>query len=319
MSSLALPKARTPTLYFIGVTTGRSSIRTVFPRWAEELGLTAELVGIDLPLHAPAERYREVVRFLAADPLAMGALVTTHKVDLFAACAGMFDVVDPLARLMGEVSCISKRDGALVCHAKDPISCGLALDAMLGQRHWTDRPADAFIMGAGGSGIAIAWYLTQPGHGANRPGRLIVSNRDRARTANFRRIYAQMATGIDLELMSADSPGVNDRLLAGCRDGSLVVNATGLGKDRPGSPLSAAARFPRGAVAWDLNYRGDLVFLDQARAQQPGRRLGVQDGWVYFLHGWIQVIAEVFHRDVPVSGPAFDRLAKLAESVRRAR
>ncbi|HVT68906.1 MAG TPA: hypothetical protein VHF26_14235 [Trebonia sp.] len=317
MSSLTLPAAQVPTLYFVGVTTGASSIRTVFPRWAQELGIDAVLAGIDLPLHARAEDYRAVVRSIAADPLAMGALVTTHKVDLFAACADMFDVIDPLARLMGEVSCISKRDGALVCHAKDPVSCGLALDAMLGERYWAHAPADAFIMGAGGSGIAISWYLTQPRLGVNRPERLIVSNRDQARTDNFRRIYEQMETGIDLELTAADDPDANDRLLARCRPGSLVVNATGLGKDVPGSPLAGGARFPRRAVAWDLNYRGDLVFLDQARAQQRELELDVHDGWVYFLHGWIQVIAEVFHRDVPVSGAAFDRLAKLAESVRR--
>ncbi len=30
------------------------------------------------------------------------------------------------------------------------------------------------------------------------------------------------------------------------------------------------------------------------RAQEDARRLQVEDGWVYFLHGWTQVIAEVF-------------------------
>ena len=32
-------KATKPTIYFIGVTTGSSSIMKVFPRWAEALGL----------------------------------------------------------------------------------------------------------------------------------------------------------------------------------------------------------------------------------------------------------------------------------------
>lgn len=32
-------KATAPTLYFIGVTTGQSSIMKVFPKWAEALGL----------------------------------------------------------------------------------------------------------------------------------------------------------------------------------------------------------------------------------------------------------------------------------------
>ena len=65
--------AQRPTLYFIGVTTGRSSIRQVFPRWAERLGLgDVAMVGIDLPLHAPREDYRRVVEFMAADPLSRG-------------------------------------------------------------------------------------------------------------------------------------------------------------------------------------------------------------------------------------------------------
>ena len=80
----------------------------------------------------------------------------------------------------------------------------------------------------------------------------------------------------------------------------------------PGSPLSNAAVFPQRAVAGDLNYRGDLVFLDQARAQQTSRSLQVEDGWTYFIHGWTQVIAEVFDIDIPTSGPAFERLSEIA-------
>ena len=40
-----------PTMYFIGVTTGHSSINRVFPRWADRLGLgDCELRGLDFPL-----------------------------------------------------------------------------------------------------------------------------------------------------------------------------------------------------------------------------------------------------------------------------
>ena len=75
--------------------------------------------------------------FLKADPLSLGALVTTHKIDLFAACRDLFDEIDPHARLMGETSCLSKRGGRLVCHAKDPISSGLAIDGFLAPDHFT--------------------------------------------------------------------------------------------------------------------------------------------------------------------------------------
>ena len=98
---------------------------------------------------------------------------------------------------------------------------------------------------------------------------------------------------------------------------SLVINATGLGKDAPGSPLSDAADWPQDGYAWDLNYRGDLRFLDQARAAAARRNLRIEDGWVYFLHGWTQVIAEVFEITIPTSGPVFDRLSDIAASVRR--
>jgi shikimate dehydrogenase len=97
---------------------------------------------------------------------------------------------------------------------------------------------------------------------------------------------------------------------------SLVINATGLGKDAPGSPLTDRAAWPRDGFAWDFNYRGDLMFLKQARAQQAARNLRVEDGWIYFIHGWTRVIAEVFHIDIPTSGPEFDELSRIAAEVR---
>jgi len=96
---------RTRRFSFIGVTTGKSAIMRVFPAWAEHLGLGGvEICGHNFPMHAPPESYREVVRVIASDPLELGGLVTTHKIDLFNACRGMFDFVDPYAQLCGEVS-----------------------------------------------------------------------------------------------------------------------------------------------------------------------------------------------------------------------
>lgn len=72
---IKLPEpAKRPTMYFVGVTTGQSSIMKMFPIWAKELGLDAEIKGIDLPIHAPAEDYRAVVQFFRDDPLSLGAL-----------------------------------------------------------------------------------------------------------------------------------------------------------------------------------------------------------------------------------------------------
>ncbi len=87
--------------------------------------------GIDIEIHAPREVYREVVSFIKNDPLSLGALVTTHKIDLYEAAKDLFDYLDPYAQLFGELSSISKKDGRLEGHAKDPISCGLAMEAFI--------------------------------------------------------------------------------------------------------------------------------------------------------------------------------------------
>ncbi|RQN39872.1 shikimate dehydrogenase family protein [Paraburkholderia tropica] len=305
--------ATKPTFYFIGVTTAQSSIMRVFPEWARHLGLgDVEMKGIDFPLHASREAYREAVEFLRDDPLSLGALVTTHKIDLYAACEDLFDEIDPHARIMGETSCLSKRDGKFVCHAKDPITSGLALDGFLPPEHFARTGAEVFSMGAGGSTIALTWHLMQTSRGANRPSRVIVSNRSAARLEEIERIHRELHLGVPCEYVVAPLPQDNDAVLARLSPGALVINATGLGKDAPGSPLTNAGVFPERAIAWDLNYRGELVFLDQARAQQSARALQVEDGWTYFIYGWTRVIAEVFHIDIPTRGPDFDEICRIA-------
>ena len=58
------------------------------------------------------------------------------------------------------------------------------------------------------------------------------------------------------------------------------------------------------------------MFLDQARAQEKEKALKIEDGWLYFIHGWTRVIAEVFHIDIPMSGPVFDELGRIANAQR---
>ncbi len=310
--------ASQPTIYFIGVTTGRSSIMTVFPRWAKHLGFEGALIrGVDCKWHDAPAVYRRAVEFIKQDPLSLGALVTTHKIDLLAACRDLFDELDPFARLMGEVSCISKRGARLIGHAKDPITSGLALEAFLPAGRWEKTGGEALVLGAGGSSIALTCYLMHQRHGANRPSQILVTNRSTPRLEEMRRIHAKLAQPVPVEYHHTPEPEDNDALVNRLQPHSLVVNATGLGKDAPGSPITPQARFPEQGYAWDFNYRGDLVFLEQARAHQRDRRLHVEDGWVYFLHGWTQVIAEVFQIGIPTRGPGFDEIARIAAESRR--
>ncbi len=311
------PAADQPTMYFIGVTTHKSSIMKVFPRWAHHLGLSdAVMQGMNFRWHDQPAHYRRAVEFIKQDPLARGALVTTHKIDLLRACRDQFDALDSLAELMGEISSISKDNTGLIGHAKDPITSGLALEAFLPPDHWQRTGGDALVLGAGGSAIAITWYLLQRKHGANRPSRIVVTNRSQPRLEEIQRFHTGIGADIPCEYHLTPSPELTDAIVADLPPGSLVINATGLGKDAPGSPLTDNARWPENGIAWDFNYRGDLAFLQQARASQMQRHLQIEDGWVYFIHGWTRVIAEVFHIDIPTSGPEFEQLMQLAADVR---
>jgi len=85
-----------------------------------------------------------------------------------------------------------------------------------------------------------------------------------------------------LSFVPVAAPADSDAVIAGLPSPALVINATGLGKDAPGSPLTDRARFGPATLAWDLNYRGDLVFLRQAAAAGAQTR----GGWDYFVAGW---------------------------------
>ena len=308
---VTLPQPATvPTMYFIGVTTTQSSIMKVFPRWAEALGLDAIIKGIDIEIHAPAEEYQQVVDFIKNDPLSLGALVTTHKLDLLTAARDRFEFLGPYASLLSEVSSISKKDGKLCGHAKDPISAGLALEAFLPQDWWEKTGGEAFILGAGGSSLATSIYLMDPRHGKNRPSKIMVANRSKPRLEHMEQIHKELDYGVECEYHHCPTVEENDEVLAKCKPCSLVANATGLGKDRPGSPLSDAAVFPEKGLVWEYNYRGDLLFLHQAQKQEAAQNLHVEDGWIYFIHGWTQVIAEVFHIDI--DSEMIEKLSQIA-------
>jgi shikimate dehydrogenase len=297
-------------MLFIGVSTSGSSIFELFPRWARILGIEAAIEGYDIALGAPPGDFRTAVELIAADDNALGALVTTHKVDVYRHAGELFDELDANARRCREVSCISKRGGSLVGHAKDPITAGRALAEFLAPDRWATG-AHALCLGAGGAGTAIAVHFA----GSDRaPGRLVVTDTDESRLETLRAILADLGPRSDVALEVVRAHGDTDALLEELPPESLVVNATGLGKDAPGSPLSEAARFPERALVWELNYRGELRFLQQARRQADDRSLEIHDGWRYFLHGWTEVISEIF--ELELTPERFERLAEAAEPER---
>jgi len=304
-----------PTFYFVGVTTSKSSIMKVFPRWAEALG-HPEIVmeGIDHPLHDEPGSYRQTVAQIKYDPLSLGALVTSHKISLFEAASDMFDILHSSAIVTGEVSCISKRNGQLVGHAKDPLTSGISLDDVLGEGYFARTGGQVLNFGAGGSGKAIALHLIEKENPRDRPDHFVMVNRSEPRLFKFREMVDSLDTDIHFDCILNNDPKRNDEIMADMPDGSVVINATGLGKDLPGSPVTDDGLFPQNGVAWEINYRGELDFWHQAKAQEVSRSVLVEDGWLYFVHGWAQHIAEVLHIDMDEQ--TFEKLADIAEELR---
>lgn len=309
---IKLEPAKKPTMYFIGVTTGRSSIMKVFPDWMISMKQDAQIVGIDLPIHADKELYRKVVSFIKSDPLSLGALVTTHKIDIYNAAYDLFDCLDPYATMFHELSSISKRGASLHGHAKDPLSCGQALEEFLPEDYWRNHPqAEVFIMGAGGSAISMCSYFMRKEHMGNYPKRIHISNRSQPRLDKIGEICDMLNPGsIDCQYYITPLPEQNDKVMEKLSEHSLIINATGLGKDRPGSPLTGKVPFPHNSIVWEINYRGDLLFLHQAKAQEKERNLIVHDGWMYFVYGWTQVISEVF--DYEIKGQTLREMDRIA-------
>ncbi|MGB8453840.1 MAG: shikimate dehydrogenase [Anaerocolumna sp.] len=300
-----------PTFYFIGVTTAQSSIMKVFPKWAKELGLKNAIIkGIDFKPHSSAAEYREAVAFIKHDPMSLGALVTTHKLDLFKSCEDLFDYIDPFAKQLGEVSCISKNGKNLCAFAKDPISSGLALENFVPNNYWKEYGGDILLMGAGGSSLAMSVYFCQKKFGDNVPRRIMIANRSFPRLEEAKKILCGINDKVKFEFIHNPLPQDNDATLCSLKPHSLIVNATGLGKDGPGSPITDSAIFPEDSLVWEINYRGDLVFKDQAMGQKEKRRLYIEDGWIYFIHGWTQVIEEVFH--IPIEDEVLQKLSNIA-------
>ncbi len=280
----------------------------IFPRWMRLLGLDCEIQGVDVPLRAPAATYRQIVERILREPRILGALITAHKIDLLRACHDHFDWLDGYAEICGEVSCLVKRGGRLLGYAKDPLSSAQALRQFVPAGHWQGE-RDVLCLGAGGAAIAISVALAGGSH-AGLPRRMLLTDILPERLESIRQVHARLETPMQFVYQLIQTPAENDALLRDLPPGSLIINASGLGKDAPGSPLTANALFPMGGLVWELNYRGQRDFMRDAQAQMQARQLRIEDGWAYFLHGWTEVIAEVF--DLKLDESLFAKLSAAA-------
>jgi shikimate dehydrogenase len=308
-------KKSVPTFYFIGVTTGKSSIMKVFPLWMKVLGQEEVVMeGVDCKIHDDPAVYRRAVAQIKYDPLSLGALVTTHKIDLLSAARDMFDYLDPYAKITSEVSSISKLDGRLEGHAKDPLTSGASLDTIIEKDYFVKTQGEVLCFGAGGSAIATLLHLINKKDQGDRPKKFTFVNRSQGRLDHAKEMVDSLNTDIEVVYICNSDPHINDKLMEKLPPHSIIINATGMGKDTPGSPITWNGKFPMNGIAWEFNYRGELDFMQQSLAQSQSRNVKVEDGWIYFVHGWSQVIAQVLHFELTPS--LFDQLNETASTVR---
>lgn len=243
---------------FIGVSTQQSFVNQVFARWVNALGITSDLICIDIELDAPQGCYDEVLSRIKSAQEIRGALVTSHKVSIYEKALVHLDRVDPTVHQCREISVLYK-DGSLLCAGvTDLLSVHSALRSILeASRRSILEDADVCVLGCGGAGTALVLSLLSPDSGCC-PGRVFVTDNSDHRRCRLLEVLSSFSPKLEINVESAD---MNDSIVSELREGALVVNATGMGKDRPGSPLSPATKLPRRSIAWDFNYRGDLGFL----------------------------------------------------------
>jgi shikimate dehydrogenase len=311
-----------PVVLFLGVSTAASAVHRYFPQWAGRFPEPLRLIGIDLPVAASEREYEDLLDWMARHRQVRGMVITSHKIGVFRAGSARFAAADRLAGTLGETSAVRRApSGDLLAYATDPLSArAAAAELNLGT-----SGGQTVCFGAGGAALALVAALTLPGteltlgtrpapdargralgaddaSGPLSTGDIQVTDVQSGRLANLMHVAARLGVASRvIPHLQQDASG-NTRLLAGLLDAHLVVNATGLGKDSPGSPLTDEAVFPRHCIAWDMNYRGPLTFLRQARAQQHARGLQIADGWRFFLHGWANALARIL--DVPPGDPA---------------
>jgi shikimate 5-dehydrogenase len=291
---------------FIGVSTANSSIMKIFPSWSKTLGLDAVINGIDIPIDASKNEYVSAITQMVKDPDCHGALVTTHKLALYKNAKSLFAEFDDFANVCGEVSCVKISKKVVSGFAKDPISAGLAINDFL-PNNFFDSQNEVILIGDGGAATAIAWFLSgisQP------PVKIHVIGRDMSRLQHLLSVVSSRSTKVEISLSSPDifnKIALLDKQL-------FIINATGMGKDLPGSPWPDGLLFPRNSYLWELNYRGSLEFYHQGKSQEKERNLTVVDGWRYFIYGWTQVISEVF--DVVIDQETLKKLETQAEASR---
>ena len=290
-------------VYFLGISTSGSAARRAFPAWAKALDWSAELRTINIPQHSACEKYVQFVRRLREEESSAGAQVTSHKLRLYDCLSKELDSIDADADSLGEIGAIATFGGKMVGFSPDMPALACILPEIFDNSNWQHGSREVVILGAGGAGRAVALASAQCV--ASVVSRITLTELVDAVSAEAaRRLKMLFRNQRSLKLTIRDVHE-NDELVHESGPGSLIVNATGMGKDVDGSPVTGDVLFPQGSIVWDLNYRGKLEFLNLARSQRKSQDLTVLDGWDYFVRNWFACLTRLAH--IPQSDEQFRR------------
>jgi shikimate 5-dehydrogenase len=281
-------------IWFVGVRTAGSAALAAFPAWMHALRVEADVVGIDLALDAPDSEYRALVKRFRDREEAVGAVVTGHKARLYEAAADELDAISDTALGCREVSVLHRRRGQVLGTAIEVASTRYALQAIVEPSHWASTGGHLLILGAGGTAAALIDALYDHAADAERgPGAVHVIDLAPQRARRLSARIGSLATDV---VVSSPGPQDAPSVLSQLPPNSLIVNATGVGKDSPGSPLPLPAPWPTGGIFWEINYRGVLALLKDAIARAGECGLRVHDGWGLFVAGWSEALAVILDR-----------------------
>jgi shikimate dehydrogenase len=276
-----------PQVVFIGASASMSRANLYFAGWAGVVGLAGTLIALDVAPDQGAGEYERLVGQLLV-PEVVGGVVTNHKVGLFREFRCRDWQVSDTATALEVVSCFRTAPGGFEGNAEEPLAIERAIRE-ISAVNGAGPYRELLIFGAGGAGRAIAYAASRMSEFGLA--RINITDTRMNRVEDVRRLSRDWGAEVNVEL--ALNREVNNAMLKNAQPGCLVVNATGLGKDLRGSPLSSDSVFPMGSSAWDLNYRGGLDFLHHARTQSGGRGVRVFDGQTLFTAGWMEAMTYI--------------------------
>ncbi|MCA3155269.1 MAG: shikimate dehydrogenase [Burkholderiales bacterium] len=260
---MSLLSGNTTVLSILGDPITQVALPRLFTRYAVQQSLDATLI----PIHLAAADLPSFARMLRGWRNSSGCVLTyPHK----QAAAALVDQATPIARRLGVVNLIRREpDGRLIGHLTDGIGFLVAA-----HRHgFTPKGRRALVIGAGGSGSAIAYALADAGleH-------LAVLDLIPARRNALLSLLAKEFCDLDL----AHTPPTHQQY-------DLIVNATSVGADGQSLPLSLAAYGQPKLVA-DVVTEPDITpLLAAARALGCAVQTGKE-----MAHGQIEAIAQFF-------------------------